>query len=439
MSDTGLTLLLSILLIAAAVIPYLARVRRRERDARRRLEELTITGRQAATSMHPHIDALACIGCGSCVGACPEGDVLGLINGKATLVHGAKCIGHGLCAEACPVGAISLVMAPPGRSANLPVISQDYETTIPNLFIAGELGGIGLIKNAVLQGRHAVETIAARRGPRDGALDVVIVGAGPAGLAAGLTAMKEGLRYCILEQDELGGTVLQYPRRKLVLTSPVELPIWGRLKFTEISKEDLLGVWQRIVQETGLTVRTKEKMLDIRRSETGFRVVSSRAEYVARHVVLALGRRGTPRKLEVPGETLPKVMYRLLDAEGYKNLNLLVVGGGDSAVEAAIALGLQKSNRVTLSYRQKEFGRVKQRNLDHLAEQVRKKKVQLALGTTVREILPDAVILSTGNGSHRLPNDYCFISIGGETPFNQLQSLGIAFHRQTLDDQAAAA
>lgn len=439
MSDTGLTLLLSIVLIAAAVIPYLVRVRRRERDARRRFEELKITGLHAATSMHPQIDALACIGCGSCVGACPEGDVLGLINGKATLVHGAKCIGHGLCAEACPVGAISLVMAPPGRSANLPVISQEYESTIPNLFIAGELGGIGLIKNAVLQGRHAVEAIAARRGPRDAALDVVIVGAGPAGLAAGLTAMKEGLSYCVLEQEELGGTVLQYPRRKLVLTSPVELPVWGKLKVTEISKEDLLGLWKRVALETGLTIRTNEKMLEIRRLDTRFRVISSQAEYVARHVVLALGRRGTPRKLGVPGETLPKVMYRLLDAEGYKNLNLLVVGGGDSAVEAAIALGLQKSNRVTLSYRQKEFGRVKQRNLDHLAEQVRKNRVQLALGTTVREILPDSVILSTGSGSRRLPNDYCFISIGGETPFAQLQSLGIAFHQQKLDDQAAAA
>ena len=439
MIDTVVTVTVSLLLIAAVVVPYWLRVRRKENQARNRFEKLKISGLNAATSMHPHIDALACIGCGGCVEACPEGDVLGVINGKATLVHGAKCIGHGLCAEACPVGAISLVMAPPGRSANLPVISKDFETNIPNLFIAGELGGIGLIKNAIIQGRHAVETVAKRRGPRDGILDLLIVGAGPAGLSAGLTAMEQGLRYAILEQGDIGGTILQYPRRKLVLTSPVELPVWGRLKFTEITKEKLLGVWGEVVRETGLLVQTQEKMLELQRFNDLFRIVSSKDEYVARHVILALGRRGTPRKLGVPGEALPKVMYRLLDAESYQNLNLLIVGGGDSAVEAAIALAIQKTNRVTLSYRQREFGRVKARNLEHLSEQVRKKRIHLALGTVVQEIRSDLVLLSTADGQRQLPNDYVFVSVGGETPFDQLKNLGIDFHRQVIEDQASAA
>ena len=102
---------------------------------------MKITGLQAATTMHPHIDGIACIGRGSCVAACPEDDVLGLIGGKSVLVHGAKCVGHGLCAEARPVEAITLLMAPPGRSAHLPVLSEEYETSVPGVFIAGELGG----------------------------------------------------------------------------------------------------------------------------------------------------------------------------------------------------------------------------------------------------------------------------------------------------------
>jgi thioredoxin reductase len=228
--------------------------------------------------------------------------------------------------------------------------------------------------------------------------------------------MEQGLRHAVLEQGDIGGTILQYPRRKVVLTSPVELPVWGRLKFTEISKEKLLGVWEEVVRETGLAVRTQEKMLELQRFNGLFRVVSSKDEYVARHVILALGRRGTPRKLGVPGEALPKVMYRLHDAESYQNLNLLVVGGGDSAVEAAIALAMQKTNRVTLSYRQREFGRVKARNLEHLSEQVRKNGIRLALGTTVQEIRSDLVLLSTPDGLRQLPNDYVVVSVAVKRP-----------------------
>jgi thioredoxin reductase (NADPH) len=432
MSESLLTALIAVVLIGVVVVPYALRASRREHTARARFEELKITGLQSAVSMHPHIDAGACIGCGSCVGACPEGDVLGVIGGKAVLVHGAKCVGHGLCADACPVGAITLLLAPPGRSAHLPVLTDEYETSVPGVYIAGELGGLGLIRNAVLQGRRAVEAAALRTGTPPGVMDVLIVGAGPAGLAAGLTAMSLKLRYAVLEQGDIGGTILRYPRSKIVLTSPVELPLWGRLRFTEVSKEQLLGTWENIIRATGLEVRTEEKMVEVRALDGMFRVRSSKDEYLARAVILAMGRRGIPRRLGVPGEDLPKVLYQLIDAGSYKNMDLLVVGGGDSAVEAAIALALQKTNRVTLSYRQSEFAKIKERNALHLREQVRSKRLTLVMNSVVQEIQKHHVVLATSGGKIELKNEQVFICAGGEMPFAQLTSMGIRFHQQLL-------
>ncbi|MGB6121886.1 MAG: NAD(P)-binding domain-containing protein, partial [Bacteroidota bacterium] len=421
------------LLIPAVVVPYYLRVRKREKDARARFEKARISGLQAAVSMHPLIDALRCIGCGGCVRACPDGDVLGVIEGKAILVHGAKCVGHGLCAEACPMGAIQLVMAAPGRSADLPVLSEQYETTVSNMFIVGELGGLGLIKNAITQGRQAVEHIAARSPSHNGIYDVAIVGAGPAGLGAALTAKKHGMKYILLEQGDVGGTILQYPRRKIVMTSPVEIPLWGKLKLTETSKESLLDIWQDILRKTRLSINTHEKLNGIQSGGDRFALQSSQGGYEARHVVLALGRRGTPRKLGVPGEALGKVMYRLIDAGSYHDSDVLVVGGGDSAVEAAMGLALQGSNRVTLSYRKPEFTRLKERNARRLGQCRRDGTINVVLDSTVKEILDDAVLLETPEGSRRVPNHYVFVFAGGETPFNFLKSIGIEFQAQVIE------
>jgi thioredoxin reductase (NADPH) len=438
MSESLLTALIAVALIAGVVLPYALRTKRREKTAESRFAELQIAGLDAATMMHPHIDALACIGCGSCVAACPEEDVLGVIGGKAMLVHGAKCIGHGLCADACPVGAITLLMASPGRSANLPVLSEEYETSVPGIFIVGELGGMGLIKNAVLQGRRAVDAVATRISPHKGMLDVLIVGAGPAGLASGLSAMERKLRYAVLEQGDVGGTILRYPRRKVVLTSPVDLPVWGRLRFTEATKEQLLETWEKIIRSTGLEVKTDEKMAEIRFVDGMFRVRSTKDEYVTRTVILAMGRRGIPRRLGVPGEELPKVVYQLIDAESFTDMDLLVVGGGDSAIEAAIALAVQKTNRVTLSYRQAEFTKMKERNAVHLREQVRSKRLTLAMNSVVQEIQQHHVILATPGGKMELRNEQVFICAGGELPFAQLTEMGIQFHQQLLADTHSA-
>jgi thioredoxin reductase (NADPH) len=439
-SDSLITFLVAALVIGGTVVPYIARMRKKEHKARARFEEMKIAGLHQTTTVHPHIDALKCIGCGSCTRVCPEGDVLALIDGKAAIIHGSKCIGHGLCAEACPVGALTLLMAPPGKSANLPILTENFETTVPHVFIAGELGGLGLIKNAIRQGSEVVEYIADNKEQGStAAYDVAIVGAGPSGLAAALTAKKHNLRYLVLEQGDIGGTILQYPRKKLVLTSPVELPLWGKLKFTEISKESLLEIWQDVIEKTKLHVHTGEKVLEIQATQGGVHIRTASNAYDVANVVLALGRRGTPRKLGAPGEHFSKVMYRLMDAEKYQDSDILVVGGGDSAVEAAIGLAMQGTNRVTLSYRKDAFARIKERNRVHLDDYVKRKTLHIALNTNVKEILAEEVILDTSEGPKKLPNNYVFIFAGGEMPFDFLKQIGIKFQAQELAEPKANA
>ena len=430
--ESLISALIAAVVIAGAVVPYVLQVRGRERRARRQFEDAKIAGLQPAVSMHPHINAMECIGCGGCVEACPEENVLGVFDGKAVLVHASKCVGHGLCAEACPVGAIVMMMAAPGRSADLPVLNEHYETNVRNLFIIGELGGIGLIKNAITQGRKVVEHIASRARPSNGVYDVLVVGAGPAGLAAGLTAKAHKLKYLLLEQGDAGGTILQYPRRKIVMTSPVELPLWGKIKLTETSKESLLELWQQVLAKTQLAVNTNEKVLDIENEGGHFVVTTALRRYGAHHVVLALGRRGTPRKLGVPGEELGKVTYRLIDAGTYTDCDVLVVGGGDSAVEAAVGLALHGTNRVTLSYRKPEFTRLKERNARHLEDFRKRRALTLLLSSRVKEIREKEVLIETAGGVRVIPNDYVFIFAGGEMPFEFLKKTGIRFQDQVV-------
>ncbi len=321
-------------------------------------------------AQHPRILSDLCIGCGGCVSVCPEGDVLALISGKATIVNGHKCIGHGLCAEECPVGAIEMVMARPSSGADVPIISDELETSVENLFVVGELGGLALIKNAVNQGRDCVDVIARRRAAavigqtqRADVFDVVIVGAGPAGISASLRAAEHGLRTLTLERENVGGTVSKYPRQKLVMTSPVEFPLHGKFNKTALSKEDLLRFWEKIMQRRDLNILTQEGVESVRKEADGlFRIRTLKAEYRSHTVVLAMGRAGTPRKLGVKGEDLPHVLYRLIEADHYTGKKILIVGGGDSAVEAAMGLAHQAGNTVTVSYRKAEFSRLKDRN-----------------------------------------------------------------------------
>lgn len=385
-------------------------------------------------AQHPQIALDQCIGCGGCISVCPEGDVLALVGGKATIVNGHKCIGHGMCAEECPVGAITMVMAKPSAGADIPQISSEFETNVSNLFIVGELGGLALIKNAVNQGRDCIDVIAQRREslPNDDSdadiWDVVVVGAGPAGISASLRAAEHGLRALTLERESVGGTVSKYPRQKLVMTSPVEFPLHGRFSKTTLSKEDLLAFWEKIMQRTDLNIHTGEGVEAVCKQPEGvFHVRTQRQTFKARAVVLAMGRAGTPRKLGVRGEDLPHVLYRLIEADHYSGVNILIVGGGDSAVEAAMGLARQPGNKVTVSYRRGEFSRLKDRNAKRVAEHISSGKIDVWFNSMPAEFRPGSALVEVEGQLRELPNDLVWIFAGGTPPSDFLKAAGIAF------------
>lgn len=403
---------------------YLWRRTRRAATDRDRLERAVDAGMTEPPSLHPVVDPLRCIGSASCLPACPEG-AIGMVKGKAHLVDPTACIGHGACEAACPVHAISLVFGTERRGIDIPKVNPDFETNVPGLFIAGELGGMGLIRKACEQGRQAVETLSRRRAQGD-ELDVLIVGCGPAGIAAGLGAIEAGLRYRLIEQEQaLGGSVFHYPRHKLTMTAPVTLPIVGKLKVGEISKEELLARWTEIVARAGLRIDFGVRLDDVLPEGTGFRVVTSVGEIRARSVLLAIGRRGSPRRLDVAGEDSAKVVYRLIDPEQYRGKKVLVVGGGDSAVEAALMCSEQPGTAVALSYRSQAFSRIKAANRDALARAQLEGRIETLLGTTVEEVAADHVVINNGSQRVSLANDAVIVNIGGQLPFDLLRRLGI--------------
>lgn len=420
--------LLYLVPLAVVLILYF---RRRDRQEAAHVQALQVSaeaGVSEPVSLHPSFDPLRCIGSGSCVKACPEG-ALGLIEGKARLVNPSVCIGHGACMASCPFDAIKLVFGTEKRGVDIPFVKPNFETNIPGLFIAGELGGMGLVRKAAEQGRQAMNAIKdtiSKRG--DAQLDVIIIGSGPAGIAAALGAMQHKLSYRVVEQeDSLGGTVYHYPRNKIIMTAPVHLPLVGKVRMTEISKEALLDFWNDIVRRTGLEISFHERMESIQAEGQRFIVRTSRAEYTAKAVLLAIGRRGTPRKLGVPGEELPKVVYRLVDAEQYRHRKVLVVGGGDSALEAALSIAEEEGTEVTLSYRSDAFSRVKTKNRQRLEEARQQGRVSVMLKSNVSRIETGQVQLETESGVLNLPNDSVIISAGGVLPTDLLKKIGIEF------------
>ena len=432
MSDS-LIWTLSLALAVAIVLPYILGFRKRRRRDRERKAEASRLGIDKPTAQFPFVDPTRCIGCGTCVDACPEGDVLGIVGGTATVVNGLKCVGHGKCEEACPVGAIEVGLGDLRSREDIPLLDPWHETSVPGLFVAGELGGLALIKNAMGQGRKVVERItqkvaSVRRQAGGDVLDVVIVGAGPAGIAAAAAAHERKLSYVALEQEQdLGGTIFHYPRRKLVLVQAVDVPLWGRMKEAEYEKEDLLEVLQDLTRRFHLKVRFGEKVVEISRDGGIFFLRTAKGLYLSRFVVLALGRRGTPRKLNVPGEERSKVMYQLMDAEAYTGQSILIVGGGDSAVEAALGLARQEGNRVTLSYRREKLVRIKKKNEDRIGAMIEEGRVKAIFNSEVALIDADQVRLKVGSSESALPNDYVFVFAGGEPPFGFLRQIGVRF------------
>jgi len=405
--------------------------KRTESRNRAQQREALEAGLAEPVSLHPVVNPNRCLGCGSCVNACPELSVsgqrvLGLINGKSTLIAPTHCIGHGACAAACPQEAITLVFGSARRGVDIPMVKPSFESNVKGLFIAGELGGMGLIRNAIIQGCEAVDSIRKADSIGQGnQLDVLIVGAGPAGFAASLNAKKHHLRAKTIEQDTLGGTVAKFPRNKLVMTAPVDIPLLGKVNFREISKEKLIDFWQKAERKTGVQINYRERVEKISKNSQGFEVKTDRGCYQTRTVLLSLGRRGTPRKLDVPGENLSKVVYQLIDPQQYRGRKVLVVGGGDSALEAATSLAEEPGTTVAIAYRSEAFSRAKQKNRERVHQAEKQGRVQILLKSRVEEISSAKVRLDQGGRKLELENDAVIVCAGGILPTGFLKECGV--------------
>jgi dihydropyrimidine dehydrogenase (NAD+) subunit PreT len=417
---------------------YLFRRRWEDRRAKKKLAEAVKLELNVPMSLHPVIDPDVCIGSGSCISACPEGKILGLVDGVATLINASKCIGHGKCAAECPVDAIRLVFGSAERGVELPEVDEFFETSREGVHIVGELAGMGLIKNALIQGLQVAarlrETI--DRSPTTAGVDVVIVGAGPAGIATAVGCRAAGLSYALLEQDTVGGTVAHYPRQKLVMTETVDLPFYGKFGRKLIRKEDLVGSFREVMAKAGVQVHERTKLTGIDGAKGNFLVTTDRGIVGAKRVVLAIGRRGTPRTMGVPGEDTQKVAYRLVDPRQYAGKRVLVVGGGDSALEAAIQLADESDATVAISYRRPEFGRCRPLNKQRLDAYVRSGRIKALMATEVVSIEREIVSLKNGI-IQRIPNDFVIACLGGELPNEFLKSIGVSIRRHHGDKKMA--
>lgn len=419
----------AVFLLCGLIIYYYLRHQQRTSDeTSRKIEIAKEEGLFEPVSLHPYIDLSTCIGSGACVASCPEQDILGLVNGKASVVNASNCVGHGACFHACPVEAISLRIGTEKRGVDLPHVNETYETNMKGIYIAGELGGMGLIKNSVEQGEMAMENMAKSiKGKKEGAYDVIVVGAGPAGISATLTAKKKGLSSLTLEQDTLGGTVYSFPRSKVVMTQPMNLPLHGKVRLYDTSKDELLDLWNEVIDQQDISIRENSKVEDIIPVEGGlFKVkCSDGEEYLGQRVLLSIGRRGTPRKLNIPGEDSPKVAYRLLDPEKIMDEKIVVVGGGDSAIESALML--KDQNEVILSYRKDKFSRIKRKNREKIHDAMEKNELEVLYNTNIQEIKKEKVLIEnseTGETFER-ENDRVYIFIGGELPTSFLKRAGV--------------
>ncbi|HRZ98393.1 MAG TPA: NAD(P)-binding domain-containing protein [Paludibacter sp.] len=416
-----------LLLIFGVMYFYIRRKNRKSNEIEAKISLAKEEGLYEPVSLYPVVDPKRCIGSGACIKACPEHDILGLRNGKATIINASQCIGHGACFRACPVEAISLWIGTEKRGVDLPHVLPTFETNVPGIFIAGELGGMGLIRNAVTQGREAVENIAKSFSKNHKAeYDLIVVGAGPAGISASLAAKKAGLKVLTLEQDTLGGSVFTYPRSKIVMTHPVDLPLHGKVKLMETSKDQLLDLWNSVLNKHNISIIEKSKVEAIRSKDELFELeILNGKLYTSKTVLLALGRRGTPRKLNIPGEMSQKVAYRLLDPELIKSKNIVVVGGGDSAIESALLLA--NENKVTLSYRNDKFSRLKPRNAQLIKEAIISGLLNVKFNSNLISIDDNFVTYTENETSEvlKIENDLVYIFVGGELPTEFLKKTGI--------------
>jgi thioredoxin reductase/NAD-dependent dihydropyrimidine dehydrogenase PreA subunit len=379
----------------------------------------------------PQVDVEACISCSSCYNSCPKQVLAGDDHGKSTVVNPDACIaleGCSICEQGCPTGAIRVSTAPLVRQVDRPDVDEHNEAkSMPGLFFAGEVIGAALIKTAINQGTDAMRYVEKKPRVAAASHDVIIVGAGPGGLGAALEAKRLGLRYLLLERDTVASTIKNYPRDKAVLAEPIKVPLYGALPMMDADKDTLMAVWKTIVDKSGLQVNQFEEATDIGKKDGLLAVRTAKGEYQAPYVLLAIGTRGNPRKLGCAGEIPARVAYNLIDAAEWKGRNVVVVGGGDSAIEAAVALAQAEGTTVTLSYRKGEFSRVKKRNLDQVNELAKSGRLEIAFNSSVKEVRPTSIVLKVGDAERELSCDQVFALIGADPPRAWIEKIGVPF------------
>ncbi|QNJ96619.1 NAD(P)-binding domain-containing protein [Constantimarinum furrinae] len=413
---------------AAILFLYLRKKNKATQQTIKKVEIAKEEGLHEPVSLHPYIDPNACIGSGACVKACPEQDILGMVNGQASVINASNCVGHGACFHACPVEAITLRIGTESRGVDLPHVNQNFETNMKGIYIAGELGGMGLIKNSVEQGQQAIESIVKSKKPNPNKLtDVIIIGAGPAGISATLAAKKHKLTSKTLEQDSLGGTVFTFPRSKVVMTSPMNLPLHGKVKLHDTSKQELLELWQKVISENKIEIQENTKVENITPQKDGsFKLTTANGqEHFANNVLIAIGRRGSPRKLGIPGEDSEKVAYRMLEPELIEDKDIIVVGGGDSAMEAAMLM--MDKNRVKILVRSDNFTRSKPKNRENITKAAEEAKLEIIYNSSLISISDESCIfkITDEEDAHQVKNDLVYIFAGGLLPTAFLEKAGV--------------
>ena len=376
-----------------------------------------------------------CTGCDACVAVCPT-NVLDLVANKSRVLRFHDCIQCEACMIACPTEA--LVMFPEGTQPpplKVPEIDENFQTVVPGQYLIGEVAGKPLVKSAANLGRAVVEHML-MTGMQPGAIgrsetivDVAIIGSGPGGLSAALTCIQRGLSYVVLEKEQMiASTIARYPKGKLVMAEPYDTQNLSFLPVFDSAKEQLIPIWQELIQRVQLRINQGESVETVARAPDGaFEIRSTVNTYRAQRVVLSIGTRGKPRTLQVPGENLPKVYNLLEDPDEWQGRAVLVVGGGDSAVEAALALA-DAGAKVTISYRGKGFNRAAPRNKQTIEQYAAEGRIKARLGSQVLQFEADSVTIALSDGQQkRYSNDAAFVLIGADPPIQWLEKLGIRF------------